>query len=136
MIVRKVTTTLAAISAIAAAAGVAVIAAAFALYALLRDYLGPSGSAAVVAAIAALGAALAGLILFAGSRGGPRRGAAGRRDDGLTSRAFDMARDKPMIAAGVAAAAAVAAIVIAVKNPKVVTAALTAFLAGRATPKS
>jgi hypothetical protein len=120
-------TTLVAIVAIAAAAGVAVIAAAFALYALLRDWLGPAGAAAVVAGTAALIVALAGLIVLLGSRPKPAR----RQDDGLMLRAFDLAKEKPLIAA----AAALAAVVL-FRNPKIATAALTAFLAGKAAPKN
>jgi hypothetical protein len=119
---------LAAIVAIAAAVGVAVVAAAFALFAVLRDYLGPAGSAAVVAGVAALIVALAGLIMLLSAR----TPAARRTDDGLFARAVELAREKPLIAVG---AAALAAVVI-FRNPKLVTAALTAFLAGKAAPKN
>ena len=126
MILKKAVLLLAAIAAIAAAAGVAVVAAAFALFALLRDYLGPAGAAAVVAGLAALLAALTGTVCLLVAAP-PKR----KEEPSLTARALDLAREKPLIA--VAAAAAVG--LLAVRNPKIVTTALTAFMAGKAAPK-
>jgi hypothetical protein len=129
LIVKKVVFGLAAVSAIAAAAAVAVIAAAFALYALLRDYLGPSGAAAVVAAVAALLAALGGLICILVARPSAARRPAESASLGV--RALDFARERPLVAG----AAALALGLLAVRNPKVLTTAFTAFLAGKATPR-
>lgn len=127
MIVRRALGVLVAIAIIAAAAGVAVVAAAFALYALLRDPLGPAGAAAVVTGAAALVGLLAGLIAFRKSH--PRES---RDNEGLTNRVIDLARQRPVIVT----AAAIGVAVIVARNPKLVTAALTAFLAGKAAPKS
>jgi hypothetical protein len=127
LILKRVLSAAAAISVIAAAAGVAVVAAAFALYALLRESLTPAGSAAVVAGLAALLAALVGAILLLIAK--PPKPL--HQEESLTSRAIDLARQKPLIAAGVALVAGL----IAVRNPKILTAAVTAFLAGKAAPK-
>ena len=127
MIVRKLVLGLAAAFAVAAAAGVAVVAAAFAVYALLRDPLGPSGAAAAVAGLAALLIALGALVLALMAR--PPR--AKRDETSVTARAIEFARDKPLIALG---AAAVVGFIL-VRNPKIATTALTAFMAGKAAPR-
>ncbi|MDP3174650.1 MAG: hypothetical protein Q8M88_09480 [Phenylobacterium sp.] len=127
MILKRALSTLAAASAIAAAAGVAVIAAAFALYALLATYLVPAGAAAIVAALAALLALLGALLMLHKPAPSPLK-----ESDGLSARAIDFARARPVIAIG----AALAVGLVAFRNPKLVTAAVTAFLAGKSAPKS
>lgn len=124
--IRKIVLIVVAVAAIAAAAAVAVVAAAFALYALLSQYLGPAGAAGVVAAVAALLMALGGLIALLMARP-PKR----RETDSFAVRALDYAREKPVVAIAAAAAAGL----IAMRNPKLLTTALTAFLAGKATDK-
>jgi hypothetical protein len=126
LILRKVVLTLAAVCAIAASVGVAVVAVAFAVFALLRDHLGPAGAAAVVAGVGAVGAALGGVICARIARPPARP-----PTESLSARILDFARERP----AVAAAAALAVGLIAVRNPRVITTALTAFLAGKATPK-
>lgn len=127
MIVRKLVFGLAATVAVAAAAGVVVVAAAFAVYALLRDVLSPAGAAAAVAGLAALIAVLGALVLALLAR--PPRPKP--EDASLTVRAMEFARAKPLIALGAAALAGV----VLVRNPKIATTALTAFMAGKAAPK-
>ena len=105
----------------------AVVAAAFAVYAVLADYLRPAGAAAIVAAIAALAAALGGVLML-----GPRRRGSHPEPDSLSAKALDFARAKPLLALGAAAALGV----VAFRNPKLVTAAVTAFLAGKSAPKN
>jgi hypothetical protein len=126
LIVRKVVLVLIAAFAAASAAAVAVVALAFALYALLRDALSPAGASAVVAGVAALIMAL-GAIMAALFAKPPKR----REDDSFAGRALDFARDKPVVAIAAAAAAGL----IALRNPKLITTALTAFLAGKAADK-
>lgn len=123
--IKKAVSLAAAIAALAAAAAVCVFAAAFALYALLRYTMTAAGAAAVVALVFAAIAALVGVIML--RKGNPpldRR----HQDQSLTTRLFDLARDKPVIAA---AAAAVAGFVL-LRNPNLATAAFTAAMAGRA----
>ncbi len=127
MIFEKTLTTLAAAAAIAAAAGVAVVAAAFALFALLAPTLGQAGAAAVVAATAAAIVALAGLVASARAKSGRRRqqdfAAHAAADPGLIVKLFELAKQRPIMAAG----AAVAAGVFAIRNPALVAAVLKSF---------
>jgi hypothetical protein len=120
-LIRRVFLTAAAIAALGAAAAVAVVAAAFALYAVLQPGLSPAGSAAVVAAIAALAALVGGLVLTRKSH--PPQ----KEDTSPTGRLLDIARERPVLAA----AAAVAAGVVALRNPKIMAAVVSAFVAGR-----
>lgn len=113
----------AALAALVAAAAVCVVAAAFALYALARIWLGPAGGAAVVAAAFALVAvAVAGLA----TRKLPP--AQTPEDVGLVERLIELAKARPLVAAGAAAAI----VAVLVRNPAVLTAIVSAVLAGTA----
>ena len=106
-----------------AAAGVVVVSAAFALYTLLRDYLGPAGASAVIAALFAVIFALVGVIAL---RRGASKGAknkASARDSTAMGRVIDALRDRPVMAAGAAAAAGL----IAWRNPQLVSTVLRAL---------
>jgi hypothetical protein len=121
----------AAIAAVAAAAAVCVVAAAFAVYALVKSDLGPAGGAAVVAAVFALVAVVAAWL--ATRKVAPRaRTGASPEPASLVDTAIGLAKTQPLLALGVGAAAAVAAVTVAVRNPAVVTAIVSAFLAGNA----
>lgn len=124
MILKKALSYVAAVAAMAAAAGVCVVAAAYSIYALLREALNPEAASAVIA----VGAALVGLVLafvtFRKAQPRPLR----PEEQNLTTRLFDLAREKPVIAAG----AAVAAALVLLRNPGVVGAAVSAAMAGRA----
>jgi hypothetical protein len=115
----KTLMTLAAAAAIAAAAGVAVVSAAFALYALLEPIVGPAGAAAVVSACAAIAVAIAGLIAAGKARARSREASQAFSADGasdmggLIARVLELAKQRPLIAAG----AALAAGVFALRNP-------------------
>ena len=124
MILKKALSLVATAAALAAAASVAVVAAAFAFYALLREYLSPAGAAAVIALGAAVLAGVLAFVAFRVVKPRPLR----RDEENITTRLIDLARDKPIIAAG----AAVAAGLILLRNPGVVTSAVTAFMASRA----
>jgi hypothetical protein len=126
-LIKKVVLILLAASAAAAAAAVAVVAVAFALYALWSPALGPAGAAAAVAGVAALLMAVGALIAALMARP-PKR----RENESFGVRALDFAREKPVVAVAVAAAAGL----VAARNPKLITTALTAFLAGKAADKS
>lgn len=124
MIFSKALRLIAAIAAMAAAAAVCVIAAAFALYALCRYYIGPAGAAAVVAVLAAV--LVGGLAFMLLRKAKPRPLKAEEKT--ATTRMIELAREKPIIAAG----AAVAAAVVLARNPKILSVALSAAMANRA----
>ncbi|MDO8901070.1 MAG: hypothetical protein Q7V15_06930 [Phenylobacterium sp.] len=117
-----------ALAALSALTVLCVGAAGFALFAVLDGPLGPAGAAGVVALVCAL---LLLVAVFAVRGKGPALPAALQDDDSLAARAFELARQHPMAASGAALLAALAAGVLAVKNPKVIATALSAYLAGR-----
>ena len=124
MILRKALSVVAAVAALAAAAAVCVVAAAFALYAVARDYLSPAGASAAIAVLAAILVALLFFFLLHKAQPRPLK----REEENLTTRLVDLARDRPIIAAG----AAVAAGLVLLRNPGVIGAALSATMANRA----
>jgi uncharacterized membrane protein len=99
---------------------IAIIALAFALYFALEPPLGRAGAAAIVA-LAFIVVLLLIAILIA------MRGKARRREDedhGLIEKLLGIARERPLLAVG----AAIAAGVLAVRNPAVIAAVLAAFV--------
>jgi hypothetical protein len=124
LILKKALALVAAVAAMAAAAAVCVVAAAFALYALLRSYIGPAGAAAVIAAMAAVAAAILALITTLQLKA--RRSRAD--DQALSARLIDLAREKPIIAAGAVAAAGL----LLARSPGVAGAVVSAMMANRA----
>jgi hypothetical protein len=94
------------------------------VYALLRNQLTPAGAAAVVALLAAALAAIIALAALLKARGRPPT----REEDGLVGRLIELARERPIIAAGAAAAAGL----VILRNPALLTTAITAAMAGRA----
>lgn len=127
MIFRKIVGFAAAIAAIAAAAAVVVVALAFALYAVARIYLEPAGAASVVAGAAALVAVIPALVLTRKAR--PVKAVADQPPS-LLAKVVDLARDKPLVALG--AAAAIAAVMV--RNPKILGAIVAAALAPKSPP--
>jgi len=115
---------MAAIAAIAAAAVVVTIALSFALYAALRDMIGPAWAAAAVAGVFALVALILAFALTRKARPKPAKG----DEQNLTGRLVDLARERPLVAAGAMAAA----VAVVVRNPRILTAVATAVLASRA----
>jgi len=128
VIFRKLLTMMAAVAAIAAAAVVCVIALAFTLYAALRDVIGPAWASAAVAGAALVIALVLAFVLTRKAHPKPARG----DDQNLTSRLVDLARERPLVAAGAMAAA----VAVVVRNPRILTAVATAALATRRRPKS
>lgn len=122
MIVRKVLTLLAAGAAMAAAAAVSVVAAAMALHAVIEPYVGKAGAAAIVAAVAAALLLIAGLLLMPKTHGKPPV-----EDQSLASRLFEAAKQRPVLATG----GLVAAAVLAVRNPRILTMVLTSLMASK-----
>jgi hypothetical protein len=125
LILKKVILGACAVSALAAAAAVGVFAAAFALFAALEPMIGPAWAAASVCGAAALLIALGGLGAALAANP-PRRKAPAEKD--LTAKLFELAKEKPIVAAS----AILAAGAVALKNPKVTAAIVGAFMASRA----
>jgi hypothetical protein len=122
----------AAVGAMTAAGGVVVVALAYALFALLRDQITPAGASAVVAAAFAVLILIGALVMAAKAKGGKRRKPDGHRGPApevqagsahFVGRIAEVARQRPIVAAG----AAVAAGLLAWKNPRLVSAVMRAF---------
>lgn len=116
----------AAIAAVAAAVAVCVVAASYAVYAVAETYLSPAGAAAVVAGVFALIAVI--VAVLATRKAAPKGGKVLAPPASPMERIVGLAKERPLIALG---AAAVATFVVA-RNPAVVTALISAFLAGGA----
>jgi len=114
---------IAAIAAIAAAAIVCVIALSFALYAALRDAVGPAWASTAVAGAFALLALILAFFLTRKAKPKPVKG----DQQNLTSRLIELARERPLVAAGAMAAA----VAVVVRNPRILTAIATAAFASR-----
>jgi hypothetical protein len=125
VIFRRILLALMAAATLAAASAVVVVALAFALYALVEPYLGKPGAAATVALVTAILIAFAGMAMALAGRGGPRR-AASTLSGGFLERALAFVREKPIVAAS----AAIAAGLMASRNPKYLGEAIRAFLEG------
>jgi hypothetical protein len=110
--------------ALAVSAGVVVVALAYALFALVRPYVGPAGGAAIVALAAAILIALLGLMLGAMARP-PKRKV--EEPESLIDRVVEFVRARPVTAV----AGALAAGLMAVRNPRYLGAVLRAFVEGR-----
>jgi uncharacterized membrane protein len=123
--VRRILNLAGAVAAVAAAAAVCVVAASFAVYALAEAYLGPAWAAAIVAAVFAVVAVVAAWL--ATRKVAPKKPAA-QDDAGLVDRLILLARERPLIALGATAAA----VTVLIRNPAVITAVVSAFLAGSA----
>jgi hypothetical protein len=114
-------------AALATAVGIALVATAFAVYAVMKPLVGEAGAAAVVAAIAAVVVGVAALLMrIEASGGGSHRR---EPEPSLADRVFQIARERPLVAGG----AALAAGLLALKNPQAAAGLVSAFLAGRAT---
>jgi hypothetical protein len=123
VIMRKILVAAAAIVVVGTAAGVAVVAAAYALFTSLESIVGPAWAEVVVAVAAVIVATLG--VVIGGLEFGRHRPKA--VEPSLTDTVVKMARERPLAAAG----AALAAGLIALKNPGVMGAVLSAFLASR-----
>jgi hypothetical protein len=128
-VIKRVLFAVVAVSALATAVGTAVVASAFAVYALLVPQVGEAGAAAAVAAIAAIVVGVAGLFAALHAKGGRRRP---EPEPSLTERLMQAARERPLLAAG----GALAAGLIALKNPQAAMTLVSAFVAGKATERT
>ncbi|MDB5476292.1 MAG: hypothetical protein JWP49_1803 [Phenylobacterium sp.] len=114
---------MAAVAAIAAASVVVVVALSFALYAALRDLIGSAWAATAVAGAFAVLALIVALLLTRKARPKPVKG----DDRNLTARLVELARERPLVAAGAMAAA----VAVVIRNPRILTAVLAAAMASR-----
>ena len=128
MIFRRLLFLLAAATMLAVSSGVVVIALAYALFALVRPYVGPAGGAAIVAGAAALLIGLIGLTFaLLGRR--PRRKAS--EPESVTEGIVDFVKSKPITAVG----GAIAAGILAIRNPGYLGSAIRAFMENREPPR-
>lgn len=125
MNLRRILNLAAAIAAVAAAAAVCVVAAAYAVYALAESYLSPAGAAAVVAAVFAI---VALIVAWVATRKVTPRRREPAEEASLVDRAMLLAKERPLVALGAAAAA----VTVLIRNPAVITALVSAFVAGSA----
>ena len=135
MIIQRLILAVISLALMATAASITVFAAAFAVYALLRDMLTPAGAAAAVMFLAALLAAGAAFVLGRSAKAplvkpAPKVSGRAPAPDGV-DRFVNLARERPFVAAG----AAVAAGLLAIANPAIVTAVLRAFIDPRSSPR-
>ena len=120
--IAKIVSFVVGLAAMAAAASVLVVSAAFAFYALLRTYVGSAGAAACVTLAAAIVVGVLALFLFSKAKG-PRIKANGKGVEGaggLVERLTGLVSDRPVVAAS----AAVAAGLLAWRNPTLVSTVL------------
>lgn len=125
MIFRRLLLALVAAATFATGAAVAVVALAFALYALAEPRLGRPGAAAVVALATAVPMMIGGLLMARAGRKKPPIAAASS-PMGLIEKAIGFLQEKPVMAA----AAAVAAGILAIRDPTYLGAVLRAFMDG------
>ncbi len=130
MILRRLLYFLIGAAALSVSAGVIVVALAYGLFALVRPYVGPAGASGVVAAAAAVLIGLIGLIMTNLARPPPRKPPS--EPESVIDRIIDFVRSKPVTAVG----AAIAAGILAVRNPGYLGTALRSFIEGtQAAPK-
>ena len=121
---QKTLTAIVGLVALVTATVVAIVAVAFALFAVLVPVVTPAGAAAVVAGVFALAVAAVALVVASGSNGHDKDHHGGSADFGLVERLFDMARQRPLLSVG----AAIAAGIIAIRNPALVATIAAAFI--------
>jgi hypothetical protein len=129
--IRRLLRVVAAIAAIAAAVVVVVMAAALTLYAVAKPYLGEAGAAGTVAGVFALIAVIVAWIVSRKAAPPEKTKAHKNEDASVVDRLIVMAKERPLIALGATAAAAV----VLLRNPAVITAVVSAFVAGNASKK-
>lgn len=127
MIFRRLLLLLASLSALSVSAGVFVVALAYALFALAKPYVGAAGAAGVVALAAALFIGLIGLVLANLGKAPKRKPAT---SENIVDRVTDFVRNKPVTAV----AGAIAAGLLAVRNPKYLGGVIRAFIEGQEPP--
>lgn len=115
---------LAAGAAIAAAAAVGVFSAFFALFAFIEPMVGTAGAAAIISGTSALAVGIAGFVAAQRAEGDRKAAAEAAPDASLIEVIMGVVRDRPLLAAG----AAVAAGIYALRNPQLAAAVVRAFM--------
>ena len=128
MIFRRLLFMLAGAMALAVSAGVFVIALAYGEFALVKPYVGSAGAAGIVAGSAALFIGLLGLGLAGAAR--PPKPKPGEPQN-VVDRVMDFIKRKPVTALG----GAIAAGILAIRNPSYLGAVVRAFVEGRDPPR-
>jgi hypothetical protein len=131
VIFRRLLFLLAGAMALAVSAGVVVIALAFALYALAEPYVGRAGAAGIVAVAAALLIGVLGFLLTRLGRPRARPRPKAGEPETITDRVADFVRSRPVTAI----AGAIAAGILAVRNPGYLGSLVRAFVEGREHPR-
>jgi hypothetical protein len=124
--IRRILNLAMAFAAVAAAVAVVVVAAAFALYAAVEPYVGEAWAAAAVARAYAQVAVI--VARLATRKAAPKDGARASGES-VVDRLIVMAKERPLIALGATAAA----VTVLLRNPAIITAVVSAFVAGKAT---
>jgi len=114
----------AAIAAIAAAAAVGVFSAFFALFAAIQPLVGTAWAAAIIAGASAIVVALAGVIAARKVDSDREKRPDAAPEASLVETVVSIVRERPLLAAG----AAVAAGVYALRNPQLAAAVIRAFM--------
>lgn len=128
MIFRRAVGLVVAFTAIAVAAAVCVVALAFSMFAAIRDLIGPAWGAAAVAGAFALIALVAALAVTRKAR--PPKLAPNVQRESLAAKLIDLARERPLVAAGAAAAV----VAVMVRNPRILAPIIAAAFASRTPP--
>ena len=128
MIFRRLLLFLAGATALAVSAGVFVIALAYAEFALVKPYVGSAGGSGILAGSAALFVGILGLVLA--NAGKPPKRKPGEPQS-VVERLMDFIKQKPVTALG----GAIAAGILAIRNPSYLGAVIRAFLEGRDPPR-
>jgi hypothetical protein len=116
-VIGKLVSFVVALAAAAAAASVLVVSAAYAFYALVRTYLGPAGAAACVTLAAAVVLGALAFFMFGRVKGPKPKARDQAGPSGLVDRLTGLVSDRPVVAAS----AAVAAGLLAWRNPTLVS---------------
>jgi hypothetical protein len=124
LIVGRTLAAVTAVVALATATTVAVVAAALALFFALEPTIGRAGAAAILAGGFALLVSVAVLIVASRGQHPPKHDQQGQPDFSFVERMIEIAKDKPILAA----AGAVAAGLIVIRNPALVATIVTTIL--------
>ena len=114
------------VAALAAATAICLVSASYAIFALVAPHLGSAGGAAVVSGIFALVALIVGVAMGRKAKGKPALKS--QPDESLMTRAILLAKQRPFVAAAVGALGAA----VLIRNPAIISALLSAAIAGKA----
>jgi hypothetical protein len=128
VIFRRLLFMLAGATMLAVSAGVFVVALAYAEFALAKPYVGSAGASGILAGSAALFVGILGLALA--NAGKPPKRKPGEPQS-VVERLIDFIKQKPVTALG----GAIAAGILAIRNPAYLGAVIRAFLEGREPPR-